>query len=63
VITINNFPKCSKCDKGIMLPVEDVNQNGNVSYLKGWVCNDCGNNILFKQGDLVKLNIKDNKER
>jgi hypothetical protein len=46
-----------------MLPVEDVNQNGNVSYLKGWVCNDCGNNILFKQGDLVKLNIKDNKER
>jgi len=42
------------CDKGKLLPLEDVTQGG-VTYLKGWYCPVCGVATIFKAGDLVRI--------
>jgi len=58
---IFNYPKCPKCDKGEMLPVEDssyaaIAGTQAVCFLKGWACSnpDCDNNIWNDKGTLTR---------
>ncbi len=63
-IAFKEWPKCGKCDKGVMLPIEDIPQNGSVAYLRAWVCNnsECGHNIIFKAGKIITEQIIKEKE-
>ncbi len=57
-IVINTYPRCGKCkEEADMVPVEDSAPNGNVVYLKGWVCPNCGNNVILDKGRLTKQEI------
>lgn len=58
--SINQLPACRKCNEGELLPIQDVfrTESGIVPYYKGWICSNCGYNIVFKAGDIIHLKIK-----
>lgn len=49
-----SFPKCLKCDKGILLPMSDYGRDGAAIRYKAWVCSspDCGFNIRIDNGEI-----------
>ena len=49
-----SFPKCLKCDKGILLPMSDYGRDGAPIRYKAWVCSnpDCGFNIRIDNGEI-----------
>jgi hypothetical protein len=49
-----SFPKCLKCDKGILLPMSDYGRDGASIRYKAWVCSspDCGFNIRIDNGEI-----------
>jgi hypothetical protein len=57
-ISLTSLPKCSKCDTGVLLPIEDAQQGGS-TYLKAWVCSnpDCGWNVMQRSGFLNTVDI------
>jgi len=58
---LTHLPKCPLCEKGEMLPLVDYPQTtagANIAfYTKGWACNGCDNNIIFKNGDILRLKV------
>ncbi len=48
------FPKCRKCDDGVLLPLSDYGRDGASIRYKAWVCSvpDCGFNIRIDNGEI-----------
>ena len=49
-----SFPKCLKCEKGILLSMSDYGRDGAPIRYKAWVCSlpDCGFNIRIDNGEI-----------
>ncbi len=48
------FPRCLKCEKGILLPLSDYGRDGASIRYKAWVCShpECGFNIRIDNGEI-----------
>ncbi len=48
------FPKCLRCDAGMLLPLSDYGRDGAPIRYKAWVCSnpDCGFNIRIDNGEI-----------
>jgi len=51
----SGFPRCLKCEKGILLPLSDYGRDGAPIRYKAWVCSDpeCGFNIRIDNGEIT----------
>ena len=49
-----DFPKCQKCDSGVLVPLSDFGSQGASILYKAWVCTnpDCGFNLKIRNGDV-----------
>jgi hypothetical protein len=49
-----SFPKCQKCNTGILLPLSDYGRDGATIMYKAWACcnPNCGFNIRIDNGDI-----------
>ncbi len=50
----SGFPRCLKCDTGILLPLSDYGRDGASIRYKAWVCSNpvCGFNIRIDNGEI-----------
>lgn len=48
------FPKCLKCDRGVLIPLSDYGRDGATIRYKAWVCTDpeCGFNLRIDNGEV-----------
>ncbi len=48
------FPKCLKCERGVLVPLSDYGRDGASIHYKAWVCTnpDCGFNLRIDNGEL-----------
>ena len=48
------YPRCQKCDRGILLPLSDYGRDGASIRYKAWVCSnpECGFNIRIDNGEI-----------
>jgi len=48
------FPRCLKCEAGLLLPLSDYGRDGAAIRYKAWVCSrpDCGFNIRIDNGEI-----------
>ena len=48
------FPKCLKCNVGVLVPLSDYGSQGAAVHYKAWVCinPDCGFNIKIRNGEV-----------
>lgn len=48
------FPRCLKCDAGVLLPLSDYGREGATIRYKVWACSnpDCGFNIRIDNGEV-----------
>ncbi len=48
------FPKCLKCESGILIPLSDYGREGATIMYKAWVCSnpECGYNIRIDNGEI-----------
>ncbi|MSR20750.1 MAG: hypothetical protein EXR91_07190 [Gemmatimonadetes bacterium] len=51
----SGFPRCLKCEKGILLPLSDYGRDGASIRYKAWVCSgpECGFNIRIDNGEIT----------
>jgi hypothetical protein len=51
----NGFPRCLKCENGILLPLSDYGRDGAPIRYKAWVCQnpECGFNIRIDNGEIT----------
>ena len=51
---MENYPKCLKCEKGVMLPLSDYGREGSEIRYKAWVCNnpECAYSIRIDNGEV-----------
>jgi hypothetical protein len=51
----NGFPRCLKCEVGILLPLSDYGRDGAPIRYKAWVCSnpECGFNIRIDNGEVT----------
>ena len=51
----NNFPKCLKCNTGILLPLSDYGQDGASVTYKAWACMnpECGFSLRIDKGEVT----------
>ncbi|MCD6418325.1 hypothetical protein J7M00_06040 [bacterium] len=49
------FPKCLKCEDGVLLPLSDYGREGAPIMYKAWVCSnpDCGFSIRIDNGEVT----------
>jgi hypothetical protein len=49
-----NFPKCQKCDTGVLIPLSDYGRDGASIRYKAWVCTnpDCGFHLRIDNGEV-----------
>ncbi len=49
-----NFPKCQKCNEGVLIPLSDYGRDGAPITYKAWVCSNppCGFNIRIDNGEI-----------
>lgn len=49
------FPRCQKCDAGLLLPLSDYGRDGAPIRFKAWVCSnpECGFNIRIDNGEIT----------
>jgi len=49
------FPRCLKCEIGLLLPLSDYGREGASIRYKAWVCSnpDCGFNIRIDNGEVT----------
>ncbi len=49
-----NFPRCLKCDIGVLVPFSDFGGHGASVTFKAWVCTnpDCLFNLKIRNGDV-----------
>ena len=50
----SGFPRCLKCDTGILLRITDYGRDGASIRYKAWVCSnpECGFNIRIDNGEI-----------
>ena len=50
-----NFPKCLKCNVGLLLPLSDYGQDGASVTYKAWACAnpECGFSIRIDKGEVT----------
>ncbi|MEM7416556.1 MAG: hypothetical protein AAF389_13715 [Gemmatimonadota bacterium] len=55
MVAESGFPRCQKCDDGILLPLSDYGRDGAPIRYKAWVCAspDCGFNIRIDNGEIT----------
>ena len=48
------FPKCLKCEKGVLVPLSDYGREGASIRYKAWVCTnpECGFNLRIDNGEV-----------
>ena len=48
------FPRCQKCDNGVLLPLSDYGREGATIRYKAWVCTnpECGFNLRIDNGEI-----------
>jgi hypothetical protein len=48
------FPKCLKCNNGVLIPLSDYGQEGASVLFKAWVCinPDCGFSLRVDKGEV-----------
>ena len=48
------FPRCMKCDTGVLVPLSDYGRDGASIQYKAWVCinPECGFTIRIDNGDI-----------
>ena len=51
---MQDYPKCKKCDEGVLLPLSDYGREGASILYKAWVCHNprCGYNLRIDNGDI-----------
>jgi len=51
----SDFPRCQKCDGGLLLPLSDYGRDGAPIRYKAWVCSnpECGFNIRIDNGEIT----------
>jgi len=51
---VMEFPKCQKCNNGILIPLSDYGQEGASVLFKAWVCTnpDCGFSLRVDKGEV-----------
>ena len=49
-----DFPKCLKCESGILIPLSDYGKDGASIMYKAWVCTnpECGFNLRIDNGEI-----------
>ncbi len=49
------FPRCLKCQTGLLLPLSDYGRDGAPIRYKAWVCSspECGFNIRIDNGEIT----------
>ena len=52
----NDFPKCQKCNDGVLIPLSDYGRDGASIQYKAWVCTNpnCGFNLRIDNGEISK---------
>ena len=55
MLEASGFPRCQKCENGILLPLSDYGRDGAPIRYKAWVCSDpeCGFNIRIDNGEIT----------
>lgn len=50
----SNFPKCLKCETGILVPLSDYGRDGASIRYKAWVCTNpnCGFHLRIDNGEV-----------
>ena len=50
----SGFPRCLKCETGLLLPLSDYGRDGAPIRYKAWVCSnpECGYNIRIDNGEI-----------
>ena len=48
------FPKCLKCQSGVLVPLSDYGKEGSEIRYKAWVCTnpECGFNLRIDNGEI-----------
>jgi len=48
------FPRCQKCDNGLLIPLSDYGREGAAIRYKAWVCSnpECGFNLRIDNGEI-----------
>ena len=54
MVSDSGFPRCQKCDGGLLLPLSDYGRDGASIQYKAWVCSnpECGFNIRIDNGEI-----------
>lgn len=52
----HSFPKCQKCNEGLLIPLSDYGREGAPIKYKAWACTnpDCGFNLRIDNGEISK---------
>jgi hypothetical protein len=52
----NGFPKCQKCNDGLLIPLSDYGRDGAPIQYKAWACTNptCGFNLRIDNGEISK---------
>jgi hypothetical protein len=55
MVEVNGYPKCLKCENGILIPLSDYGRDGAAIRYKAWVCShpECGFNIRIDNGEIT----------
>mgnify|MGYP001245016576 FL=1 len=50
----SGFPRCLKCETGILLPLSDYGRDGASIHYKAWACTspECGFHLRIDNGEL-----------
>ena len=48
------YPRCMKCESGVLVPLSDYGKDGASIMYKAWVCTnpDCGFNLRIDNGEI-----------
>lgn len=54
VEAVENFPRCLKCNKGVLLPLSDYGREGATIMYKAWVCSnhECAFTVRIDNGNV-----------
>lgn len=51
---LSPYPKCNKCEIGLLLPLSDYGQDGAAVTYKAWACSNsaCGFSVRIDKGEV-----------
>jgi hypothetical protein len=58
---MNEFPKCPKCNKQLLLPLSDYGDSGSSVKYKAWCCADskCGYALRIDKGKIAYETVRE----